>query len=74
MGASMARNLMKNGHKVIVNDVVTDAVAALKSDGAEVAQTAAELASRASTIVTMLPSNPHVREVYSGSDGLFRLI
>ncbi|EDV20896.1 uncharacterized protein TRIADDRAFT_50898 [Trichoplax adhaerens] len=71
MGASMARNLMKNGHKVIVNDVVPESVSALKNDGAEVAQTAAELASRTSTIVTMLPSNPHVREVYTGSNGLF---
>jgi hypothetical protein len=29
-----------------------------------------ELASLSSTIVTMLPSNPHVESVYLGQDGL----
>ncbi|TKR68589.1 hypothetical protein L596_024553 [Steinernema carpocapsae] len=64
MGAHMARNLIKNGVKLMVFDLDAKRVAELKSDGAEVAQHPADVAVASKTIVTMLPSSPHVRSVY----------
>lgn len=52
----MAKNLMKNGHNVIVNDIVDSVVQNLQKEGANVAHTPAELASKVSVIITMLPS------------------
>uniref|UniRef100_A0A1I7ZIL9 3-hydroxyisobutyrate dehydrogenase n=1 Tax=Steinernema glaseri TaxID=37863 RepID=A0A1I7ZIL9_9BILA len=72
MGSHMARNLIKNGVKLVVYDVDAVRVAELKSDGADVAQHPADVAVASKTIVTMLPSSPHVRAVYGttpvGSD------
>ncbi|KAK0415748.1 hypothetical protein QR680_012099 [Steinernema hermaphroditum] len=64
MGAHMARNLIKNGVKLVVFDVNAARVAELKSDGADVAHHPADVAAATKTIVTMLPSSPHVRAVY----------
>ena len=52
MGAHMARNLIKNGHKVVVFDLNKDAVAALKQAGAHVR----------SPIHTIIDSNKQVLE------------
>ncbi|KAL6727541.1 hypothetical protein Aduo_009410 [Ancylostoma duodenale] len=72
MGAHMARNLMKNGHQLVVYDINTTVVAAFKADGAQVAGCPAEVAAAAKDIITMLPSSPHVRKAYGGDDGLLR--
>ncbi len=40
--------------------------------GAQTAGSPAEVAAQTDTIVTMLPANDHVREVYNGKDGIFR--
>ena len=52
----MAKNLLKNGHKVIVNDVVSASVNKLQSEGADVGEDPADVASKTSIIITMLPS------------------
>lgn len=52
----MAKNLLDAGHEIIVHDVFPEAVVDLKSLGAATAATPSEVASKASTIVTMLPS------------------
>jgi 3-hydroxyisobutyrate dehydrogenase len=61
----MANNVLKAGHQVVAFDVNTDAVNDLTaSAGAAAAGSPAEVAAAASTVITMLPSNPHVLKVY----------
>jgi 3-hydroxyisobutyrate dehydrogenase len=69
MGGPMAQNLLKAGHKLKVFDLSASAVATLKELGAESANSAAECAQGVDTLITMLPSSPHVKEVYLGSAG-----
>ena len=52
----MAKNLLDAGHKVLVHDVFPEAVVDLRELGAGTANTPSEVASKTSTIVTMLPS------------------
>lgn len=52
----MAKNLIKSGHKIIVYDVSRDVMDDLKQNGAETAQSPAEIASKSNRIITMLPS------------------
>ena len=52
----MAKNLLDAGHEIIVHDVFPEALVDFKSLGAATAATPSEVASKASTIVTMLPS------------------
>ena len=70
MGGPMARNLVKAGHGVVGFDVAAAALEAAKADGVEPAESAAEAAGRAPTVITMLPAGDHVREVYSGQAGV----
>jgi 3-hydroxyisobutyrate dehydrogenase len=70
MGAPMAANLLKAGHKVIGFDLVRDAVEALAAKGGSAAASAPAAAAAGETIITMLPAGPHVRSVYLGEDGL----
>lgn len=52
----MAKNLLDAGHEIVVHDVFPEAVVDLKTLGAATAATPSEVASKTSTIVTMLPS------------------
>jgi len=70
MGGPMAKNLLDAGHEIIVYDVFPEALVDFKSLGAATAATPSEVASKASTIVTMLPSSPNVRDVYCGENGI----
>ncbi|PAV65702.1 hypothetical protein WR25_17219, partial [Diploscapter pachys] len=72
MGAHMARNLARNGHKLIVYDVNSAVVDQFKSEGAQVAKYPADVAAATTNIITMLPSSPHVREVYNSDKGLLK--
>jgi 3-hydroxyisobutyrate dehydrogenase len=66
----MARNLLKNGHALKVFDVVPDLVKKLTDLGAEAAATPAACAQGVDLVITMLPSSPHVRSVYTGENGV----
>ena len=68
MGNPMARNLLKHGHTLKVFDVVPDLVKKLTELGAESAKSPAMCAQGVELVVTMLPSSPHVRSVYTGKD------
>eukprot|EP00942_MAST-04A_sp_MAST-4A-sp1_P004388 g4388.t1 len=68
MGGHMANNLLKAGHEVVVFDVAAPAVEHATNAGATSASTPREVAEQASTIITMLPSNPHVVSVYTDSE------
>ena len=74
MGAHMARNLIKKGHELIVYDVNTAAVKDLGKLGAKASESPADLASRTQTIITMLPSHPHVNEVFTSKNGILSAV
>jgi len=70
MGGPMAANLVKAGHAVAGFDVVAGNVATLTGAGGTAAASAAEAASGADIVVTMLPAGKHVRDVYCGAGGV----
>lgn len=70
MGGPMARSLLRAGRQVVAFDVSEANLAALASAGAARAGSPAAVAAAARTVVTMLPSNPHVRQVYLGERGV----
>ncbi|WP_349615940.1 3-hydroxyisobutyrate dehydrogenase [Azotobacter salinestris] len=71
MGAPMARNLLKAGHRLTVFDLSAAAVAGLVEAGATAAASPAALArTDVELIVSMLPASAHVKSVYLGEDGL----
>jgi len=72
MGAPMARNLLKGGHALRVYDVVAQNVERLTAAGATAAQSPESAAAQAELVITMLPSSPHVREVYLGERGVLK--
>jgi 2-hydroxy-3-oxopropionate reductase len=71
MGKPMARNLLKKGFPVIVHNRSRGVVDELVKDGATAAGSAAEVARRATCIITMLPDGPDVEKVLAGDDGVF---
>ncbi|OQV18829.1 3-hydroxyisobutyrate dehydrogenase, mitochondrial [Hypsibius exemplaris] len=72
MGTHMAQNLIKNGHSLVVHDVYPEAVARLEALGATAARSASEVAESCDRIITMLPSSPHVLQVYNCDSGLLK--
>jgi len=81
MGGGMAKNLVQNGHDVIAYDVCQDAVCIpLKRSLGEMADklqqvgSPAEVASQTRMLVTMLPNNNIVRQVFMGKDGILETI
>ncbi|CAD6197410.1 unnamed protein product [Caenorhabditis auriculariae] len=74
MGGHMARNLMKNGRSLIVFDLNKAVTEQFKADGAIVAKHPADVAAAAKEIMTVLPSSPHVRNVYTGDNGILKTI
>lgn len=71
MGKPMARNLIKAGYKLVVCDIVKEAMEQLKADGALCAATPAEVVQKCNgLIITMLPNSPHVKEVVCGKNGI----
>lgn len=80
MGRHMAHNLMKNGHDLVVYDVFEPNIQRVvdfgKSLGRSVtiAKSPAEAALNADVFITMLPSSPHVKETYTGDNGIFSVL
>lgn len=70
MGKPMSRNLMKAGHRLTVFDVVPEAVAAVVADGASAGTSAADVASKCETVITMLPDGPEVDAAILGPGGV----
>lgn len=71
MGGHMAHNLLKAGYPLIVSDLSDKAVDLIGQHAkalnltAKVAKTPYDVALQAKTIITMLPSSPHVLQVYT---------
>ena len=69
MGKPMAKNLVKAGHQLVVyND--SGAADELKGEGAEGADSYKAIAEQCGIVITCLPADPQVEEVYKGEDGL----
>ena len=67
MGSGMAANLAKAGHEVRAFDLSAEALAKAARSGCTSAGSAAEAATDAEAVVTMLPAGHHVREVFEAS-------
>ena len=74
MGRPMAKNLLKKGHLVVAHSRTRAAVDALVAAGAEAAASPADVARRATRIITMLPDSPDVEQVMEGRDGIFGVL
>ena len=71
MGKPMARNLLKAGYSLVIHNRSRAAVDELSKEGAQVAASAPEVASRSDIVITMLPDSPDVELVYAGDRGVF---
>ncbi len=69
MGAPMAANLQKGGHKLYLHDI-KNPPAELIERGATVCTSADEVAKRAEVIIIMVPDTPHVEAVLFGEKGV----
>jgi len=64
MGRGMAENLVTKGHPVLAYDVTAEAVSGIVGKGAQGASGPAEVAAGSERVVTMLPNNAIVENVY----------
>lgn len=74
MGAPMATNLVKAGHRVVGYDISASALQALASVGVQAASSAADAARGADIVITMLPAGEHVRDVWLHQGGLIDVV
>jgi 3-hydroxyisobutyrate dehydrogenase len=74
MGAPMAANLVKAGHRVIGYDINANTVQALAAAGGQAAVSAAEATRGADVVITMLPAGEHVRDVWLHQGGLIEAV
>jgi 3-hydroxyisobutyrate dehydrogenase-like beta-hydroxyacid dehydrogenase len=70
MGGPMTARLLNAGHKVCVFDASAQALAAVEKIGAQIAGTAAEVASVADTVFLSLPNPQIVQDVALGKGGI----
>ena len=70
MGGPMAHNLLRASYQVSVYDLSAAAMDALASAGARAASSAADAVREADIVISMLPANDHVRELYLGAGGV----
>ncbi|VDK65444.1 unnamed protein product [Anisakis simplex] len=72
MGSHMARNLLRQGCKLVVCDVDAKRIAELKSEGAEIAEHPADVAIACTKLMTMLPNSRIVTDVFTADNGILR--
>jgi len=70
MGKPMATRLLKAGYRLIVHNRSPKPVEELAALGALPASSPREVAERSEFVITMLPDNPDVRSVITGSNGI----
>lgn len=70
MGSGMTRNLQKAGFDLVVTDIRRESADQLVADGAEWAETPAEVAAASDVVITMLPTPRHVESVVNGPNGI----
>lgn len=69
MGKPMAKNLLKAGYELVVNDRNQASIDEVVAAGATCA-TQAEIGETCDVVLTMLPNSPQVKEVMLGDDGV----
>ena len=70
MGKPMAKNLMKAGHRLVVHSRSRGPVDEVVAAGATAAASPADIARRATIVITMLPDTADVELVLTGPDGV----
>ncbi len=70
MGSRMAKRLLEHGYQIIVYNRSREAAEALVNYGATVADSIAELASKADVILSSLTNDEAVRSVYTDPEGV----
>lgn len=70
MGKPMAKNLLKAGYELKVNDLVDAAVEELVLAGASRGANNADVARGSDIVITMLPNSPHVKTAVLGENGV----
>jgi 3-hydroxyisobutyrate dehydrogenase len=70
MGLPMAQNLLKAGHAVAGFDQVKASVGRLSAAARAAASSIAQACAGADVVITMLPAGEHVRDVYTGGQGV----
>ena len=70
MGRPMARHVMTKGYPLVVHNRSRGAVDELAAAGAQTADTPADVARRATVVITMVPDTPDVEAVLTGRDGV----
>jgi 3-hydroxyisobutyrate dehydrogenase len=74
MGNPMCRNLLKHGHALKVYDMMPELVRKMVEAGATAAESVAAAGKDVDVVITMLPSSPHVRNVYGTRNGLVEAV
>jgi 3-hydroxyisobutyrate dehydrogenase len=74
MGAPMAANLVRAGHKVTGYDLNPAALEALAKAGGATASSASDAVRGADVVITMLPAGEHVRQVWLHQGGLIDVV
>ena len=69
MGKPMAKNLVKAGYSLMVNNLTPEPVAELVACGAEAA-TQKEIGQSCDIVMTMVPNSPQVKEIMLGEEGV----
>lgn len=70
MGSGMAANLIKAGHKLVINDLRREQGSNLESQGAEFKDSPKAVAESCEIVLSMLPYNEAVQQVGLGKNGL----
>ncbi len=70
MGMPMASNLARSGHEVTAFDKSKQACLLGQERGLRVSSTMKDFSKEANIIITMLPADDHVAEVYIGKEGI----
>ena len=74
MGEPICRNLVKkSGKRVIAFDLAAEPLARVRADGAEIANSVADVIKQSELLFLCLPSAKHVRAVFEG-DGILKNI
>ena len=69
MGAPMALNLHKAGHRVVAFDLSRHAMEGVAAQGLTLAQSAEHAVAQADVLISMLPASRHVEALYLGNHG-----
>lgn len=70
MGKPMAKNLLKAGYEVCVNDFKQEAIDELVAAGATSAANNADVAKNVEVVITMVPNSPNVRSALLDENGI----